>query len=238
MSMECFSQRVKNSLMELEIKKKCCKRMFSIGSSFDDNSSIAIIDSITKCSSCWSSFFIGLFVSYGSITDPNKRYHLEFSFYDLKNAKEIIDRLEKQDMNFKLTQRKSKYIVYTKNSSVIEDFFAFIGANSITFDLMNIKIEREMKNSINRVVNCDTANVAKAVNASKKYIIIIDALENGRQFEKMSNDLKETALLRNKYPQATLLELAGYHNPPITKSGVIHRLKKIEEFYDSIQSKL
>lgn len=234
--MESFSQHVKNSLIETEYKHKCCKRMFSIGLAFDDNSSIAIIDSVTLCDNCLSAFYSGLFVSYGSLTDPNKQYHLEFSFYMEKNAKEILNRLSEQGLDFKLIVRKEKYIVYTKASTTIEDFFAFIGANNIVFELMNIKIEREMKNNINRVVNCDTANVSKIVNASKKYIIIIDALENGHKLEKLPEDIKETAILRKKYPQATIQELGQYHNPPISKSGVNHRLQKIEEYYDALQS--
>lgn len=174
-------------------------------------------------------FIRGIFLGSGSVNNPENKYHLEIILSTLENAKIVKKLLEKMQINMKEMQRKSGYSLYLKEGEEISKFLAFIGANSAVLKFEEIRVLREMKNNINRKVNCETANLSKTIKASVKQIEAIKKLQRRGKFESLSDNLKEIAILRLENPDASLTELGKMLKNPIGKSGVNHRLKQIEE---------
>ena len=140
-------------------------------------------------------------------------------------------------IDMKKGKRKNRFLLYVKDSTQIEDFFAVIGANKLAFDLMNSKIVREVRGDANRQMNCDMANIKKTLSAAGKHIEMIEDLKEKGLFIRLPQDLRITAELRYENTQASMADLGLLHNPPISKSGVKHRLDKIEELYNEIINK-
>ncbi len=239
--METFSRQTKDAILDMQPKNKCCNRMLDIGMAyldFDDENpreSVASAVSHAKCPSCLGAYIAGLFASVGSVTDPDKSYHLDFTFDDGNDADTLLEILTENGINAKLGERKNKSIVYLKESGAIEDFLALIGANSAAFTVMNSKIVRELRGNANRVVNCDTANIKKTLAASQKYLDVIAELAESGNIDKLPADLRETAELRAKFEQLTIGELGEKHEKKISKSGVKHRLDRIVSFYEEMK---
>jgi len=175
------------------------------------------------------SFIRGIFLGSGSLNNPENKYHLEIILNTLQNAKVVKEILEKVQIHMKEMQRKSGYSLYLKEGEEISKFLAFIGANSAVLKFEEIRVLRDMRNSINRKVNCETANLTKTINASVKQIEAIKRIQKEGKFEKLSENLKEIAILRLENPDASLIELGKMLKSPIGKSGVNHRLKQLEQ---------
>lgn len=187
-----------------------------------------------KCSECAQAFVRGAFVSAGTVSDPQKGYHLEFSAVKQGRAKLLCDLLGEQ-MDFpKVIQRTNKIGIYYKKSQIIIDLLYYMGATKCNFDMMNACIERELRNDTNRSTNCVASNISKSVAASLKHVEAIERLKSTEKLAKLSEELRYTAALRVNNPSATLSELALMHEPPISKSGLNRRLAKILEEADSI----
>ncbi len=182
------------------------------------------------CPNCRKSFIKGLFVSYGTISEPASGYHLEFRIKNVERAKVIYNILNEEGIGSKIINRKSSVGLYYKNSSAIEDVLTYLGSVKTLFDFMNAKIEREIRNSVNRGTNCVSGNIAKTVNAAGRQVSTIITLGEEGYLLMLPDELFETAKLRLEYPSASLSELALAHEPPISKSGLTHRLAKIMEF--------
>ncbi|MBQ8145263.1 MAG: DNA-binding protein WhiA [Clostridia bacterium] len=197
----------------------------------------SIKNNVFKCSRCREYFFRGLFLSIGAITDPEKSYRLELIFNSEAQANEIQSALNLLGINPLITKRSNKTILYFRRSEAIEDFFANIGATSLAFDIMNSKINKELINNANRVTNCDSANINKALKASDKYISVINHLIETDNIHRLSVHLREMAMKRIEYKELSFLELGKQFAPPISKSGVYHRLEKILEFYEELKEK-
>lgn len=168
-------------------------------------------------------FIRGLFMGAGSINNPEKKYHLECGIREEENTKKIIDLLERSDINFKNNSKT----IYTKEGEEISKFLAFIGANKSMLKFEEIRVQRHMNNKVNRLVNCESANLNKVLNASVEQINAIKKLKESGKFEKMDNSLKEIAELRLEYPDISLVELGKKLAIPLGKSGVNYRLKRI-----------
>ena len=177
----------------------------------------------------------GAFMSTGSVNDPEKKYHLEISFVEKKNAEYILNICKSNGVNLKLLESKNKYILYIKEGEEISKFLALIGANKAVMKFEDIRAVREMKNNVNRLVNCETANLNKTINASVNQINDIKLIQNLHKFEELSEDLQTIAALRLEYPDLTLKELGELLEPPLGKSGVNHRLKKIHELAEELR---
>lgn len=171
----------------------------------------------------------GAFLGSGSVNNPENEYHLEMIFSSEENAKVISTLLKKININMKELRRKNSQSLYLKDGEEISNFLAFVGANSAVLKFEEIRVLRDMKNNINRKVNCETANINKTVKAAVKQIEKIKELQKNGKFEKMPENLKEIAILRLENPDATLTELGQMLKKPLGKSGVNHRLKQIEE---------
>lgn len=242
MKKESFSNTVKEHLGAVTIKKKCCKHAFSDGSgiySGKDTPDILISRALggLVCADCLSHFIAGLFISSGNLSDPNKSYHLEFSFPDLSSADAAEIALTDAGFIPGRSVRKGRYLLYFKNSMTIEDLLGYMGASFGAFEVINAKIVREIRENTNRQVNCDAANIAKSVKAAEMHIRIINELIDSGDINALSDDLKETAELRIKYPNVSLAELGQFFTSPISKSGVKHRLDKIIDHYNTLNIK-
>lgn len=187
---------------------------------------------ILKQSCCQRAFLRGAFLCIGSMSDPQKSYHLEMVCCNMLQAEQIRELLQGFDLDAKIISRKKYFVVYLKEGSNIVDFLNICEGHVALMELENLRIVKEMRNSINRRVNCETANIAKTVNAATKQIEDIIFIRDFIGFDKVPKNLREMAQVRLEYPEATLKELGQYLDPPVGKSGVNHRLRKLSEIAD------
>ena len=178
---------------------------------------------------CRASFIRGAFLGGGSVTDPSKRYHLELVTAHYNVSRETYSILLEMGFAPKDTARGGNYITYFKQSEAIEDFFTTIGASGTAMDIMSAKVEKDMRNAINRRVNCDTANADKIVSAAQEQLQALRELDKSIGIENLPEKLQETAFLRIANPEASLSDLAMLADPPVTKSCLNHRLRKLME---------
>lgn len=171
----------------------------------------------------------GAFLGSGSVSNPESKYHLEIILSTEKNAEKVIKILSEFTIPAKKLERKNGYGVYIKDGEEISKLLALIGANSSVLKFEEIRVLRDMKNNINRKVNCETANLNKTVNAAVRQIEAIKTLQKNKEFDKLPANLKEIAQIRLENPDASLQELGQMLKEPIGKSGVNHRLNKIIE---------
>ncbi len=178
---------------------------------------------------CRLSFLRGAFLSGGSVTDPEKRYHLELTTTHFKVSRETYSLLLELGFSPKETQRNGSSLLYFKQSDSIADFLTFLGAPVSAMGVMEAKLEKDMKNKVNRIVNCDNANTSKVVEAAQAQIAAIRRLQADGRLQTLPEKLRQTAALRLENPEANLTELAALAQPVVTKSAINHRLRKIME---------
>jgi hypothetical protein len=188
---------------------------------------------VIKSICCKRAYLRGAFISVGSMSNPQKGYHLEFVCASLEQANQLVDTLLIFDIKAKIVQRKKYQVVYIKESEEIVELLNVIGAHISLMNLENLRILKDMRNSINRRVNCEAANITKTVNAATKQIDDIEYIKEHYGFENLTENLREMAILRLELPEATLSELG--QNLNIGKSGVNHRLRKLSELADSLR---
>lgn len=180
-------------------------------------------------------FVRGVFLGSGSINNPKNKYHIEIIFKEEKVAQRVLKILEKYEIYFKILEKLNGTSIYSKDGEEISKFLAFIGANSAVLKFEDIRVYREMRNNVNRLVNCETANLTKTVGAAVKQIEAIKMIKQKGKLNEMTDNLKEIAELRIQYPEASLVELGEKLNPPIGKSGVNHRLKAIIKIAEELK---
>ena len=176
-----------------------------------------------------AAFLRGVFLSCGTVVDPEKDYHLEFVTPYLNLSRDLLCLLLEHDFEPKSIERKGNHVVYFKDSEQIEDLLTYMGAARQSLELMNVKIYKDFRNKANRVTNCETANIEKTVNASTSQIEAINKLIRRHGIETLPDDLREIAMLRLQYPEVSLRELGGMLQVPLSRSGVNHRLRKLLE---------
>ena len=199
------------------------------GFSMEQNLSLHINFGLLEEDCCRVSFLRGAFLAGGSVTDPAKRYHMEFVTSHYKVSREMETLMREMGFVSRETARSGNFVTYFKQSEYIEDLLTLMGAPVSAMDIMSAKVEKNLRNEMNRRVNCDTANVSKAVDAAQEQIAAIRALEAAGTLETLPQKLRETADLRVRYPEMTLSQLAACFQPPLTKSCLNHRLRKILE---------
>jgi len=178
---------------------------------------------------CRVSFLRGAFLAGGSVTDPLKGYHLELVTSHHSVSREMLALMREMDLEPKAAPRKGNAVVYFKQSDRIEDFLTTIGAPLSAMEVMNAKVEKNLRGSVNRRVNCDAANLDKVVEAAMAQVNAIRRLEEQGMLITLPEKLREAALLRLAHPQDTLSQLAQRCDPPVTKSALNHRLRKLVE---------
>lgn len=184
---------------------------------------------------CKRSFLRGAFLASGSISDPEKTYHFEIALATMPKAVQIKEMLEAFGIEAKIIMRKKYYVVYVKEGSLIVEALAVMEAHVALMNFENVRILKEMRNSINRQVNCETANINKTVVAATKQMEDIIYIKETVGFGELTEGLEEIARVRLEYPEASLKELGSLLNPPIGKSGVNHRLRKLSIIAEQIR---
>lgn len=193
------------------------------------NSEMIITDSI-------SALTAGIFLACGSVNDPSKEYHLEFSVSGEVLTEELIMLLGDIGVNARSSLRRGQHIVYVKDSESIEDTLTFIGAQNCTLEIMNVKIWKDVRNKANRIANCDSANIDKTVRASAKQTADIELIRQTSGLESLSPELREVAEIRLENPDMSLQEIGVSLSRPVSRSGVNHRFKKISLIAESIRN--
>ena len=174
-------------------------------------------------------FIRGSFLGAGSINNPENSYHLEIVLSNENNLKVLQEMLSDFDIHAKELITKNRYSVYIKEGEEISKILALIGANKAVMQFEDIRIKKEMRGKVNRIVNCETANLNKTINAAIEQIAAIKKLQKEGKFNKLDDNLKEIAILRLENPDISLVELGKLLKKPVGKSGVNYRLKKIME---------
>ena len=190
---------------------------------------------LIKNDACRRAYIKGAFMGCGSVSDPEKSYHAEFVSNREEHSKGICKLLDDFGIKARTILRKNYYVTYVKESEQISDLLALMGANNSVLEFENVRAVKETRNQINRVINCETANLDKIVDTSVRQINSIKVLKKYKAIDTLPDHLRELAYLRLKHPNASLKELGEMLNPPLGKSGVNHRLRKIEEIAKEIE---
>lgn len=177
----------------------------------------------------------GAFLGSGSISNPEKQYHLEFVTHSEHYGSELVRLLASYNLTAKVISRKGSYVVYLKEGEQIVDLLNVMGAHQALLETENIRIMKGMRNNVNRLVNCETANLSKTVNAAVRQMDAIRLIQRTIGLDRLPDILRQVAELRVNYPDATLQELGEMMEPPVGKSGVNHRLRKIETIAQEIE---
>jgi len=178
---------------------------------------------------CKRAFLRGIFLRNGTMTDPEEIYNLEMVFRHPWLANEVMRLLVQFEIPGKMTERKGRYVVYLRDGDDISDFLRVLGANRSLLHMEDIRVVKDVRNRVNRRVNCETANIHKTAASSVRQIEDIRTIEERDGLESLPDPLKEIALVRLEYPEATLSELGDLLDPPVGKSGVNHRLRRLHE---------
>lgn len=191
---------------------------------------------------CASAYLAGAFLAYGSCNDPSKtNYHLEISLSEKSNASFIVKLISRFDIEAKITERRNKFVVYVKKADYVSDFLAAIGANDCRLEFENERISRDMKNSLSRIDNCEIANEVKTIRAAAKQIEYINIIKESGKYDLVDEKLRNVMDLRLKYQEYSLLELCDAYlknyGDVVSKSGMKHRLNKIEAIAKDIEEK-
>lgn len=191
--------------------------------------------SIVYSMCCKRAYLRGAFLGGGSVSDPEKGYHLEFVCESEEHAQYLQHAMQSLEMDAKIVTRKMHYVVYLKEGSQIVDLLNVMGAHMALMQLENIRIVKEVRNNVNRLVNCETANLKKTVSASVRQVQDIEYIRDTIGLSSLPENLEEIAEFRVEYPNATLKELGELLSPKVGKSGVNHRLKKLSEIANQMR---
>ena len=224
-----------------ESEKQRKQRLYEMVKMWDEVKKIPVQTDVVnglllQQSCCKRAYIRGAFLAGGSISDPNKAYHFEIVCRTMEQAAQLRNTINSFSMDAKIVERKKHYVVYLKEGSQIVDILNVMEAHVALMELENVRILKEMRNSVNRQVNCETANISKTVNAAVKQLEDITFIRDHAGLDSLPDNLREMALLRLEHPEAPLKELGTYLNPPVGKSGVNHRLRKISEIAEEMQT--
>jgi len=200
--------------------------------------SFVVEQTIVTKSCCRRGFIRGAFLAAGSVSDPNKAYHFEIVVSQEKNGELLCEVMRSFDIDAKMIARKYHYVVYVKEGSQIVDLLNVMEAHVALMEFENVRILKDMRNTINRKVNCEAANINKTVKAATRQVDDILYIRDKVGLATLAEGLEEIALLRIEYPEASLKELGEMLNPPVGKSGVNHRLKKLCEIAEDLRTRI
>lgn len=215
-------------LEEAESTVKILQAVKLLGNDRTPQVSDALVNQmVVQRNCCRRAFIRGAFLCAGSISDPEKFYHFEIVCGSKAKAVQLMELIQSFEVDAKIVQRKKYYVVYVKEGAQIVELLGIMGAGVSLMNLENVRILKDMRNTVNRKVNCETANINKTVNAAVKQVEDILYIRDTAGLDSLPENLEETALLRLEYPQASLKELGALLSTPVGKSGINHRLRKI-----------
>lgn len=217
------------------LAKNSARKLMNYFGHLNTETSLKINFANFDCPSCQRAFVAGAFLSCGTVSSPEKNYHLELAIPYFNLTKSFITLLRELELSPKLSKRGGYNIVYFKESEAIEDCLYIMGAASSMFEMMNIEIVKDLRNNANRKANCETANIEKMVKAASPQISAILKIKEKKGLDFLSAPLKEMAEIRLENPDLSLQELAEMFNPPLSKSGANHRLKRIIDIADNLE---
>lgn len=191
--------------------------------------------SLIRTDAARKAYIKGAFLGSGSIQNPEKAYHIEFVANSQEYAVDLMELINTFGLSAKVISRKNSFIVYLKEGEQIVDILNIIGAHNSLFEIENIRIVKDMRNNVNRIVNCETANLSKTVNAAVRQVESIKLIESRIGLGRLPKPLRDIAEIRLDYPDESLKELGEMLDPPVGKSGVNHRLRKIEKIADELR---
>ncbi len=237
-----YCANVKNEIENKLPKKNCCLRtrrtaLTVMSETGSDPDRLFRLLSLPRCDNCQAELLKALFVVFGTVTDPEKGLHLEFLAKDPVTRDFFRQVLISSGFDPKTSSRNGYLTCYFKDGDVIKDVFGKMGVNSVVFDVINRKMIGEIRNSANRLVNFETANIKKSIGASAKYIEAVRYLDSLGMVSTLPPELEEAARLRMENFQMSLAELARQTTPPISKSGFLHRLDRILEIADKVKTR-
>ncbi len=184
---------------------------------------------------CKRAYIRGAFLGGGSISNPERTYHLEFVTNDEEHSEDLSNIINSFGLNSKIVLRKDNFVVYLKEGEQISDLLNIVGAHQALLKLENIRVLKDVRNNINRIVNCETANLSKTINASMRQVHHIETIQKYMGLHKLPKNLREVAEIRLNHRDATLKEIGMMLDPPVGKSGVNHRFRKIEELAEELK---
>lgn len=229
--------REKNGLYSGKIEKELCGGISEFFFHSKKDPFLCINRGNIDGDCCVAAFIRGVFLSAGSITSPEKEYHLEFKVGYKRLANDLVTFIGDYLTSPKITTRKSSYVVYYKDSAAIEDIIAFMGGQLSAMDFMQAKMLKEMRNNVNRTTNCITANISKTLSAVSRQKKAIEIIENAGGLELLPPSLYEVAVLRKQNEDASLSELCEMLEEKLSRSGLNHRLEKIIQIAGDIEAK-
>ena len=234
---KCFTLLVKtfNIKTDVVVRRNTGKDNYSYYIYAKGEELLAIRDTIVQAVCCKRAYIRGAFIASGSMSDPSKSYHFEIVCNDENQAEHLKEMMNSFGVDAKIVQRKRTYVVYLKEGSQIVDMLNVMEAHVALMELENVRIVKEMRNSVNRKVNCETANINKTVSAAVRQMEDITYIRDQIGFDKLPEGLRDVALTRLENPDATLKELGSLMADPVGKSGVNHRLRKISEIADKLR---
>lgn len=192
---------------------------------------------IIKKDCCKRNYLRGVFLGAGSLSDPESSYHLEIVTNSEEYSQSLVELMLEFELQPKISSRKSNLVVYLKESEQIVNFLNIIGAHHALLELENIRIQKEMRNQVNRLVNCETANMNKSIDAALHQIDNIKLIQKHMGFEQLALPLKAVAEARLENPEVSLKELGQLMDPPLGKSGINHRMRRLEEMAEQLREK-
>lgn len=231
-----FSEQIKDEVLNNLKLKNCCKRAMRYGELYSESNDIKkseVNDVIGNRICCKKAFLKGVFLGSGYIISPAIEYHFEVSLNTKQQAVAVIGLLSEFNIKARCIKR-NKYVVYIKDAENISNVLRVLSATNALVEFENIRIEKSIKNDINRNVNCETANINKIVNSAYKQIKAIEKIENSSRYLELNDEIKQLCNLRKNNPEASLEELATSCSYKISKSGVYHRLNKIIKMAENI----
>lgn len=237
---KCFTLLQKTFNINNVMREADEEKIFQALHLYDEEHHINPLDTpvnalLIKNSCCARAYLRGAFLCAGSMSDPEKSYHLEFVCGRPEQAGQLRSIIQDFQIEAKTIKRKKYYVVYLKEGSGIVDLLNVIGAHVSLMNLENLRIVKEMRNSINRRVNCEAANITKTVTAASRQIEDILLIKKHYGFENLPDNLRQMAEIRLEYPEAPLKELGEYLEPAVGKSGVNHRLRKLSEIAEHMR---
>jgi len=225
----------------ISIDMNCCKNFMEEFGIIPQNEAgelkRAVINSdLVKKNCCKRAFLRGAFLGGGSVSDPKGPYHMEFvtQYEDMVNI--LTGIINYFGLKSNVVERKNNYVIYLKDGDHISDLLGLMGAHNNLLKYENVRVFKNMRNSVNRIVNCETANLNKTIDASVRQIASINYFKENNLFDRLPDKLKQVAELRLQYPDLSLKELGQMMDPVLGKSGVSYRLKKIEELASKFQT--
>lgn len=227
----------KNNVYSVRLLQGVDQALTGLSLVAEADGSIRLIHSIPNKTCCRRAYLRGAFLAAGSVNDPGSNsYHLEMTVQSILQAQRIQDLTAEYELRPKVIPRKNGFVVYLKEGEKIVEFLSVIGAHQALLRFEDVRILKGMRNQVNRLVNCETANMNKTIGAAVRQLDVIQTIDERMGLHNLPDHLREVAEMRRRFPDANLQELVDRMQNRVTKSGLNHRLKKLEQIADNLRS--